>query len=284
MSAIINSLSSKFRNLVEYCTPTPPAHTTKDKIMELPLLNDFTLIKSTVAPFRAIMDATFANWEFKRISRIDATEAPPNSPYAGLTVYTIHVHSEQGTEPHFEKGAAGFPPEISTELRRSVFKLEACDLAVNTFLPRVADALQPLGARVEWLEVRAHPRIMIRYPDQPLDSPIHSVFCITAKTGEQFVADFTVEQFGYDDTCWFMNKDEYLAVCTTNGQCRVATDSQIASVAQDHADNSYENGLTETLRAVCDNLGWSTFGNIPTDQRIAWVRSRVVELLEGWET
>jgi hypothetical protein len=109
--------------------------------MEQPLQNNFTLLKSIVAPFREILGASFENWEFKRISHVDTSEAPPNSCYAGLTVYTIHVHSEDGVEPQYEKGAAGFPLETSTELRRAVLKLETCDLSVNTFLSRVADAL-----------------------------------------------------------------------------------------------------------------------------------------------
>jgi hypothetical protein len=154
--------------------------------MEQPLQNDFTLLKSIFAPFREILGATFENWKFKRISNIDSSEAPSKSSCADLTVYTIHMHSEEGVEPQYEKGAAGFPSETSTELRRSVLKLEACDLSVNTFLSRVADPLQPVGAQVEWLEVHVSPRIMIRYYNQTLDSPIHSVFCTTTKTGEQF--------------------------------------------------------------------------------------------------
>jgi hypothetical protein len=140
-----------------------------------------------------------------------------------------------------------------------------------------------VGAQIEWLEVQVSLRIMIHYSNQTLDSSIHSVSCITARTGEKFVTDFTVEQFGYDDTFWFMKKDEDLTACTTNGECCVASDSEIASIAQDHAERDYEHRLTETLRAVRDDLGWSTLDNLPAGQRLAWVRSRTVDLLEGWE-
>jgi hypothetical protein len=37
----------------------------------------------------------------------------------------------------------------------------------------------------------------------------HFVFCITSVRGEQFIADFTIEQFGYHGTDWFTKQTEY---------------------------------------------------------------------------
>jgi hypothetical protein len=39
------------------------------------------------------------------------------------------------------------------------------------------------------------------------------VFLITARSRRQFIADFTVEQFGFETCMWFMGKDEYVRTC-----------------------------------------------------------------------
>jgi hypothetical protein len=42
----------------------------------------------------------------------------------------------------------------------------------------------------------------------------YSVFLITSKTRQQFIADFTIEQFGFKPRMWFIKKEDYVRKCT----------------------------------------------------------------------
>jgi hypothetical protein len=235
-------------------------------------------IKDIVAPFREIFDTTLQEQYMERITRIVYSKPAADSLYPGSPIYTLH-DGIVGQPPDFQQGAAAFPPRLSVQMQTAIMKLNTCDLAVNSFLLRLADRLRPLGATVQWLTVRASPRFILRYASSDSKQPIHSVTCITTKSGAQFVADFTVEQFGYDEHYWFTELPDYLALCTMDGKYHVTTDKEIVENAADIATSNYEHAMTTLFRRACDAIDWPVVEALPVDERIDFVRARTVDAL-----
>jgi hypothetical protein len=235
-------------------------------------------IKAIVAPFREIFNITLQEQYMERIIRIVYSKPAADSMYPGSPIYTLHDGSI-GQPPDLQKGAAAFPPKSSARLRTAITKLNTCDLAVNSFLSRLADCLRPLDATVQWLTVRASPRFILRYVSSDSKQPIHSVTCITTKSGAQFVADFTIEQFGYDEDYWFTELPDYLALCTIDGKYRVTTDVEIAENAADIATCNYEGAMTTLFRRACDAIDWPVVHALSPDERMELVRARTIETL-----
>jgi hypothetical protein len=78
-------------------------------------------------------------------------------------------------------------------------------MSVICFLERIREALRPIGATVDWLIVFPLRRTYIHHSAHPrtFEEVLHSVFAITTADREQYVADFTIEQFGYSAADWF---------------------------------------------------------------------------------
>jgi hypothetical protein len=164
----------------------------------------------------------------------------------------------------------------------------------------IKSTVAPVDARVEWLEVRVSPRIMIRFGDQSLHSPIYSVSCITADTGEQFFADFTVEQFGYDGTFWFMKKDERISdfslgqfgfdadmwFMKENDYYDQVTNKKYWELAHqdcvDEIDESIVGSAEDSkmLRAVQGATGYvdeAEYRDLRVEEREAWLKDKAVQ-------
>lgn len=165
-------------------------------------------------------------------------------------------------------------------MQTAVLKLDGCDLGVLAFLPHVTDSLRKFGARVGWLVVHAKPRILIHYSSEHLGEPIHSVFGITSSRGEQFIADFTIEQFGYEADCWFSRKSDYLHHCTQDGKFRLAADDEVAELEEVTASNTHMSSVVETAKTVYEQLNWKTYEDLPLQERKSWVESSTRLILQ----
>ncbi|KAF1915656.1 hypothetical protein BDU57DRAFT_577453 [Ampelomyces quisqualis] len=245
--------------------------------------NSFESIKTLVAPFREIINVTLEESLLARISRITRSTGSSHSACPGLPIYTIHTDPVDGCEVQEVKGIEAFPPEISSQLRSAVLKLNTCDMTVNAFLSRLSDALLSVGARTDWLLVCAEPLFGLHYDVRNLEMPVHSVFCITTASGEEFIADFSVEQFGYDETHWFMDKYQYLVECTKNGIYRIPSNEEIAEAVEGQAQNQIAAQMIDIFRLVHDELDWSELVEVPADEQVPWVRSRIRQMLQRWK-
>jgi hypothetical protein len=68
---------------------------------------------------------------------------------------------------------------------------------------------------MEYLTEMSNPRIVFHWADQKPDPKVrYSAFFITTRSGEQFIADFTIEQFGFEPGMWFMKRENYAKECT----------------------------------------------------------------------
>jgi len=231
----------------------PPTEIVDNENIGYVIEDDFTIIKHLVTPFRDIFRASLENMYTARLSQIIKSEAPDDTEYAGLTVYTLHVDSSEDHERKFVKPAVAFPPGTSEQVRKAISRRNMCDITVNAFLSRLHDTVRQIGAKADWLEVRAAPLLMLRYKDETLDMTPHSVIVVTTPSGQEFIVDLTIEQFGYDgNNHWFMEKHEYLDQCTVDGCFRVANSDELADIAEEHAEDEITNCIVKTLRAAWD--------------------------------
>lgn len=185
--------------------------------------SDFESIKTLIAPFREILDVVLDECLLKRINHITHSVGSPDSPFPGLAIHKLHTLSADG---EFErvKGTEVFPQDTSPRLQSAARKLNSCDITVNAFLYRLAELLSRVGARVDWYIVRATPLFGMHYDTCNIVAPVHSTFCITTASGTEFIADFTIEQFGYGEEYWFMDQFHYLLECTKDAKYFVLGD------------------------------------------------------------
>jgi hypothetical protein len=145
------------------------------------------------------------------------------------SVPTIYIHHI--SESVDAIGAAAYSSWVSHQLRRSSQKYNHCDYSIRLFLHHLSSRLGDVKADIKWLAVYARPRILFHWHGYPLRLKVrHSVFSITTESGEEYIADFTIEQFGYPSSMWFMKKKEYVARCTTGEEMEQPCRQEIASV------------------------------------------------------
>ena len=113
-------------------------------------------------------------------------------------------------------GPAVHDPWISPDMRRGSNKFNHCDFSIRVFLYVLEPLLSRVNARITWLAVVAKPYWVIFWKDYQPDPQVlrHSVFNIETRSGDEYIADFTIEQFGYSSECWLMRKSEYEKQCT----------------------------------------------------------------------
>jgi hypothetical protein len=158
-------------------------------------------------------------------------------------------------------------------MRRRSSKFNHCDVSIQFFLIYLEPLLKKIGARVEWLAVCPNPRMVFHWAESiPLPEVRHSVFYITAKTGETFVADFTIEQFGFGEDMWFLPAKEYMQVCTRGRHCRQPSEGEIQSARRGEFDIRVRKGFV--AREVCcgaDVDQWRKKGGLE------WLEEKVKE-------
>jgi hypothetical protein len=125
-------------------------------------------------------------------------------------------------------GALAYPPGTPTHIRRQSQKFNWCDNSIKIFLYYLLPLMQEIGAKIEWLTVTSNPRVVYHWFNcSPRPDIRHSVFLITSRTGEQYVADFTIEQFGFEEEMWFTKREEYMDMCTLDIPMSQPTEKEV---------------------------------------------------------
>lgn len=174
-------------------------------------------------------------------------------------------------------GAAAYPYWVSHQLRRSSHKYNHCDYSIRLFLGHFLRCLREVNAKIEWFAVDAKPLILFHWYGNPLQLKVrHSVFSITTKSGEEYIADFTIEQFGYPSAMWFMEKKEYVEKCTTGQEMMQPCEEEIASAMQGEIEMTCK---VEVVRELCRRLDFRRWRRWDKDSRVEWLEQRVQEAL-----
>jgi hypothetical protein len=149
--------------------------------------------------------------------------------WSGKQIYTIRTGRDFNGESMQVLNAEAFPPGTSENLRKALNVYSMCTMSVIIYLPLLRKALQALGAQVSWHKVLIDPLIVLDFEGQALGTNCHHVFRIKTATGQEYIADFTVEQFGYFDH-WFMEKDKYVPECTVDGRSSDMSEQSMADI------------------------------------------------------
>lgn len=177
-----------------------------------------------------------------------------------------------------ESGAAAYPCWVSHELRRSSHKYNHCDYSIRLFLGHFLRCLGEVDAKIEWFAVDAKPLFLFHWYGNPLQLKVrHSVFSITTRSGEEYIADFTIEQFGYPSEMWFMGKQEYVEKCTTGQEMMQPCEMEIASAMEGKIETT---GKVEVIRELCRKLDFRAWRRWDEDSRIEWLEKVVEEALK----
>jgi hypothetical protein len=182
-------------------------------------------VKRIVGLFRDIFNACNNGCDREPVTSIHRKEFQ----WSSKQVYAISIGRDANGERMQVPNAETYPSGTSEDMRKSINLYSLCTLSVVTYLEQLRKALQALGAEVSWHEVVINPRIVLTFKDRNSGTPYHHVFRIKTATGQEYIADFTIEQFGYFDH-WFMEKDKYLNECTVNGRSSDLSEYDMASI------------------------------------------------------
>jgi len=242
--------------------------------------SDFDRIKHLVAPLREICSATFEGNIVPRISHMETFEPSTDAASASIPIFILYASVTAGPSiDALTEATSALPLGTPTEIVQAYSKLKLCDISVFAFLPRLQEVLASLGAKAEWIAARPKPKFILHWswnPD-PYELSNHSVFLITTQEGEEYMADFTMEQFGYYDN-WIMTKDPYLLNRTGNGEYRVTCQDDHNAIA---ALCQFIDCIRRTAERLCDaydQFDWSVLDGIREDRLAARIRLGVVEV------
>ncbi|KAF2819205.1 hypothetical protein CC86DRAFT_432269 [Ophiobolus disseminans] len=180
-------------------TPLPPSPPITPE-SHLPT-TEFAHLKSFLAPLHKIYTLITTTTAMPRTTHITIT-LPTTNPYP---IYTLHTNFGGP----WMRGAAAFPRDTPRDLQLAISKLDCCD---ESFI----------HARVDWLIVTVTPQILLHYSQNPAALHVHSVILVTSASGNQYIADFSIEQFGFDTEMWFMPRVQYEQRVTDGSRVHLA--------------------------------------------------------------
>jgi len=239
-------------------------------------LKDHDQIKAIIEPFRQIWMTVLENVEHDCVKNFFTARK------GHVTHYYVNIATDSYGDPTTAKGRAAFPSSIPDDLQTALMKLDRCDRSVFCFLSWIEEALRPIGATAEWVIIypSRHTKIHISSDPDHNDDILHSVFAITTANRELYYADFTQEQFGFDATDWFAQREDYLAR-HAYGIARIASHEDGTHTGQQafHSRKEFELGIY--IHAACEEISWPAYRRLPTDERMSWVDAHTKRIIEG---
>ena len=180
---------------------------------------------------------------------------------------------------------ASIPQGTPINIRNAILKADMCDFALLVFLPHVAHVLEKIGARVDWLTLYMQPVLrLFRNGESLRERVLHSVFIITTSNANQFIADFTIEQFGYNSRHWITPKSEYLIEFSADGTFSIAADGHMDLVRLSANQCDFMAIFQHIADDVCSQFDWGTYCRHQLPDRLPWVRALVRNARRNIET
>jgi hypothetical protein len=240
----------------------------------LPLIYDE--IKAVLDVYNIIFHTFTLYQPLASVSDIKTTQPSPST--MSPTVYTLHKDAYR----RFSRGISSLPPRTSEVVIKAYLKKDLCDFALETMLRPICTRLRTVGARVDWLIVSPAPQLLLHFEDEKVETPAHSVLSVTCRNGEQYIADFTIEQFGYPSAAWFMAQNDYLEGCTTDGMWELAGDEVLGDLGVDLRTEVESQSTSKkwhaAVREVCYALNWDGIDILEKEERMDVVRRRAEEV------
>lgn len=242
------------------------------------ITTDHEQSKAIVEPYRHVFKSVLENIKHECVAytTTDTTTNPA----------TIILHADQeNTWGLTAKGRAAFSPETPYELQSSIMNFSFCDMSSFCFLPWITEALRPMRAFAECLLIcPVRPEHILCYANGPSGSAFgrHSVFVITTASREQYIADFTLEQYGLPAESWFLEKSEYMQRFTEGVWC-IASEEDLDETDEMIASQPGEQHIRNCINAVCEEVNLPVYRSLPVDERMPWVEALTKEIMERVE-
>ncbi|KAF2250068.1 hypothetical protein BU26DRAFT_563949 [Trematosphaeria pertusa] len=165
-----------------------------------------------------------------------------------------------------------FKPKVWQRLERAYLMWNQCDFALDTMFKPIREKLRTIGARADWLSVDIAPKFLLNFAGDRIEKLAHSVMAVTTSCGNQYIVDFTIEQFGYDCGEWLMPEQVYLEQYTTDGCWRLASAEDQDVVAFEERTGDEDREWRELITEFCYALDWAELDGMSPDARIAVVQ------------
>jgi hypothetical protein len=239
---------------------------------------EYDEIKAIVEPYWALFNTALEHEQKPRIHHLTTSHQSTISPIIVITKHSLTINGRL----HEESGDLAYPAGTSKYLQRQISKFNKCDFSIQVFLQYLSPLLGKIGAEIEWFTVFSNPRVVFHWVNRIPDPRVrHSVFLITARSGEQFVADFTVEQFGFEPEMWFMKREEYVRTCVLDKPGSEPFEEEVERARRGLFDRRERVG--NVIVDVCEReMGmWERMGR---KGRMEWLNKAVVEAAKReWE-
>jgi hypothetical protein len=239
---------------------------------------DHDELKEILEPYRILFNTMVNHISLTNIIRITIDDngylLVPGAPCC----YTLHK------DPHgpCSKGLFVLPPGTQPQIADAYVKQYYYDFAMETMFSPISARLQKIGARVNSLAVVVDPIIVLHFAgDEPQDL-VHYMFAVTSQYGEQYITNFTIEQYGFpEEYCWFMKMTRYMDLCTIDGNWKVAKDDVLDLTRDGMGGRNLDAGnrkMYRALRKACWELDWDGLDALDRDERMAVVKKKAGEI------
>lgn len=236
-------------------------------------LEELVGLVAVLEPLRTVFDELCEYLPKPKVSLIVEDQALEGSSHLQETTYTMY---RDATRREYVAGDASLPHGTPARLRNAYLKTNLCDLSLFAFFPHVANVLGQVDAQVDWLLLEMQPLLRLRFHDGMLpDQAFHSVFIITTSSGEQFIADFTIEQFGYPSRCWLTPKWDYLDEFSVDGTLSIVTDEYINSVRLSVSPIHSVSIFLLIVDYVHNGFDWERYSQLDEPDRLPWILALV---------
>jgi hypothetical protein len=208
------------------------------------------------------------------VSHIANPVTVASSPTTSSIVCTLHKDPAH----RFSLGHSCLPANAPSIVQDAYLNLDLCDFALEAMIWPISARLRTVGARVDWLLVTPAPLLFIHFHGEKVERATHSVMSITSENGEQYIVDFTVQQFGYPAGCWIMDREDYLEACTADKSWQLAEEEDFGVEGVDTGVEGGEGGTMakwrSAVRNMCLELDWYELDGLERKERIEIVRAR----------
>jgi len=173
-------------------------------------------------------------------------------------------------------GSFVYASGVSELLRRGSSKFNHCDFSIYLFLCVFEPLLSHVRATIAWLAVEAKPKWVIHWKGYRPDPLVrHSVFSIKSRSGDEYIADFTIEQFGFESEFWLMCRRDYEVLCTTGKERRQPRPEEVEAARRGDINDWDEKA--EIVRKVCLRMRDYRLEFIDRITMIRWLEALVRE-------
>ncbi len=255
--------------------PTPPAQLLSPH--EPPSQTEYNEIRWMLEPLWHVFNLVL---EYDMRPHVYTVVRSPSTLDEPLIITEIPLRSASGYLIQ-TFGAFAHPPGTCQAQRMMSNKFNLCDLSIQLFFCYLEPALEGFGATVNWLAVEAKSHTVYHLEGRAPDVHVrHSVFSITTRFGEEYIADFTIEQLGFPSGWWLMRRRDYEDMCTTRRRRQQPSGEEVERARRGECmDWSRKRHV---VREVCGSINLREWRFMDETSKMIWLE-HLVSRASWWQ-